>query len=263
MLMEKSLLIDSHSHIYLDEFHSDRPEAISRAKEQGISKILMPAIDSTTHQQMMKVEEEFAGVCVSMMGLHPCSVKGNFEDELSTVRNHLETRNFIAIGEIGLDFYWDKTFLDQQYMAFDRQIDWALEMDLPIVIHSRDAIDECIEVVSKRQNGSLKGVFHCFGGSLDQAKAILGLGFYLGIGGVLTFKKAGLDKVLESIDLEHVILETDAPYLAPVPYRGKRNESSYLSLVARNLANVKEMQYDDVARITSANTEKLFRLNGN
>ena len=198
--------------------------------------------------------------CAAMMGVHPCSVKENFEDELKIARDFLKKRRFIAIGEIGLDFYWDKTFTEEQYAAFHQQIEWALEFDLPIVIHSRNSTDECISVVKEHQKGNLKGVFHCFSGDTDQAKKIIDLGFFMGIGGVVTFKNAGLDKVMENINLEHIVLETDAPYLAPVPFRGKRNEPSYLKYVVEKLAVIKNVSIDEIAQITTANAEKLFEL---
>lgn len=233
---------------------------LEKAEKEGVSKILMPAIDSSTHTVMLELEEERPLTCISMIGLHPCSVKENYLFELKIVRDYLEKRSFKAVGEIGLDFYWDKTFTEQQYAAFNQQIEWALHFDLPIVIHSRNSTDECIEVVSKHQKGKLRGVFHCFSGDIVQAKRVIDLGFYLGIGGVVTFKNSGLDKVMEEISLEHVVLETDAPYLAPVPFRGKRNEPAYLKYVAEKLAGIKNVEIDEVAKITTANAEKLFGL---
>jgi TatD DNase family protein len=251
-------LIDSHAHIYLTEFDSDRTEMLKRAENEGVTKIMMPAIDSTTHTQMMDLEAEYPSFCFSMMGLHPCSVKENYKDELKTARNFLEKRAFKAVGEIGLDFYWDKTFSEQQYAAFQEQIEWALHFDIPIAIHSRNSTDECIKVVTGHQKGKLKGVFHCFSGNVDQAKQVIEMGFYLGIGGVVTFKNSGLDKVMEEIDLKSIVLETDAPYLAPVPFRGKRNEPSYLKYVIEKLSTIKNISRDDVASITTLNAEKLF-----
>lgn len=233
---------------------------LEKSEKEGVSKILMPAIDSSTHTVMLELEEERPLTCISMIGLHPCSVKENYLFELKIVRDYLEKRSFKAVGEIGLDFYWDKTFTEQQYAAFNQQIEWALHFDLPIVIHSRNSTDECIEVVSKHQKGKLRGVFHCFSGDIVQAKRVIDLGFYLGIGGVVTFKNSGLDKVMEEISLEHVVLETDAPYLAPVPFRGKRNEPAYLKYVAEKLAGIKNVEIDEVAKITTDNAEKLFGL---
>jgi len=233
---------------------------MERADKAGIINILMPAIDSSTHEKMLSIETQFAGKCRSMMGLHPCSVLENYVTELSVVKKYLNEKKFIAIGETGLDFYWDVTHKEQQYDSFQRQIEWALQYDLPIVIHSRNSIDECIGMIKKNQNGSLKGVFHCFSGSVQQAQQIIELGFYLGIGGVVTFKNAGLDAVLKDISLQHVILETDAPYLAPVPFRGKRNEPSYLSFVVQKLAEVKGVMAEEVGEVTTTNAVNLFKI---
>ena len=253
-------LIDTHAHIYLPEFDIDRKQIIESAVLAGVRGIYLPAIDSSTHQKMLQTEAEYP-LCKSMMGLHPCSVKDGFINEIEIIKDYLANRKFIAIGEIGLDFYWDKTFTNQQYEAFHQQIALALNYHLPIAIHSRNAIDECIEVVA--QYPDLRGVFHCFSGTAEQAKKIINLDFYLGIGGVVTFKNGGLDKVLPVISLSHVVLETDAPYLAPVPFRGKRNEPSYTKLVTEKIANVLNLSYDDVAQITSQNAEKLFSLGQN
>lgn len=251
-------LIDTHSHIYLPEFETDRAQMLERAEKEGIRNIMMPAIDSSTHGAMLKLEEEYPTACLSMMGLHPCSVKENPGGELKTVRDHFEKRPFIAVGETGLDFYWDKTFIDQQYMAFHEQIEWALHYDIPVVIHSRNSIDECIKVVKEHQNGRLKGVFHCFSGNTEQAGQIIDLRFYLGIGGVVTFKNSGLDKVMEKINLDNIVLETDAPYLAPVPFRGKRNEPAYLKYVVNKLAEIKNVTTEEIISATTSNAEKLF-----
>ena len=238
----------------------DIGEVIARAKEKGVDQILMPAIDSSTHDAMLSLEETYPGTCISMMGLHPCSVKENYLEELRSVEEWLAKRKFVAIGEIGLDFYWDISFKDKQYDAFNRQVEWALQYDIPIAIHSRNAIDECIKVVQEHQRGRLKGVFHCFSGTLGQAQEIIEAGFYLGIGGVLTYKNAGLDKVIKEIDPRHMILETDAPYLTPVPFRGKRNESGYLSYILQKLADTRETNAAEIAAITTQNAEKLFGL---
>ncbi len=254
----KMMLIDTHSHIYASEFETDQLEMLERAEKEGVSKILMPAIDSGTHEAMLKLEEENPSLCLSMMGVHPCSVKENYREELKIASNYFEKRPFKAVGEIGLDFYWDKTFTEQQYAAFHEQIEWALHFDIPIVIHSRNSTDECIKVVTEHQNGKLKGVFHCFSGDAEQARQVIDLGFYLGIGGVVTFKKSGLDAIITSVDLEHIVLETDAPYLAPVPFRGKRNEPSYLKYVVEKLAEIKNVEAEEIARITTINAEKLF-----
>ena len=190
-------LIDTHSHIYVPEFDNDRIQMLERAEKEGVGKILLPAIDSATHEQMLRVENENPDKCFSMMGVHPCSIKDDYQAELKIARDYLDQRKFIAVGEIGLDFYWDKTFSEQQYLAFHEQIEWALHFDMPIVIHSRNSTDECIKVVAEHQKGKLRGVFHCFSGNLLQAQQVIDLGFYLGIGGVLTFKNSGLDAVME------------------------------------------------------------------
>ena len=252
------MLIDTHSHIYLPEFEENRAKMLERAEKEGIRKILMPAIDSSTHGAMLKLEEEYPSACLSMMGLHPCSVKENPDEELKIVRDFLEKRTFIAVGETGLDFYWDKTFIQQQYRAFHQQIEWALHYDIPVVIHSRNSIDECIRVVTEHQHGKLKGVFHCFSGNPEQAEKIVALGFFLGIGGVLTFKNSGLDKVMETISIDNIVFETDAPYLAPVPFRGKRNEPAYLKYVVEKLAEIKNVSIQEISSATTENAGKLF-----
>jgi TatD DNase family protein len=250
-------LIDSHVHIYLPEFDEDREAAVSRAREAGIEQMLLPAIDSGTHDAMLKTEATFAG-CRAMMGLHPCSVKETVKEELNLVETYLKTRRFVAVGEIGLDFYWDKTYTAQQYEAFHYQINLALQYHLPIAIHSRSATPECIKVV--QQYPGLTGVFHCFSGNLEEALEVMDTGFFLGIGGVATFKNAGLDKIIERIGLSQVILETDAPYLAPAPYRGKRNEPAYTRQVAEKLSQACDLPLEEVAKITTGNSKRLFRL---
>ncbi|MBI3139882.1 MAG: TatD family hydrolase [Sphingobacteriales bacterium] len=253
-------LIDTHSHIYLHEFENDRQAMLERAEKEGVNKILLPAIDSETHEALLGMEEKHPGLCIPMMGLHPCSVKANFREELRIIRDYFGKRPFAAVGEIGLDFYWDKTFTEQQYTAFHGQVELAMHFNIPIVIHSRNATDECIEVIRQHQLGKLRGVFHCFSGNTEQAQQLMELGFYLGIGGVVTFKNGGLDKIFETIGLEKVVLETDAPYLAPVPFRGKRNEPAYLKYVAEKLAALKQIPVEEVARITTENARELFGL---
>lgn len=253
-------LIDTHSHIYLPEFDSDRFNARKRFEKEGGIAVLMPAIDSSSHSRMEEAEKSAPGFYKRMMGLHPCSVRENYRDELKLARENLEKSRFIAVGEIGLDFYWDKTFTEQQYAALHEQLEWALHFDIPFSLHSRNATDECIDVVKEHQKGKLKGVFHCFSGDIEQAKKIIDLGFYLGIGGVITFKNSGLDKVMENISLENIVLETDAPYLAPVPYRGKRNEPAYLKYIAEKLGEIKKVSSEEAGRITTANAEKIFGL---
>lgn len=252
------ILIDTHCHIYLKEFDYDRREVIDKGRAEGIERICMPAIDSTTHDKMLFTEDKYSGICFSMMGLHPCSVKTNYLEELMIAKNYLEQRRFYAVGEIGLDFYWDLSFTKEQYVVFQTQIEWALHSNIPVVIHSRNSMDECIKVISEHQKGNLKGIFHCFTGSVEQAKKIVDLGFYLGIGGVLTYKKSGLDEVVQKIHLSHIVLETDAPYLAPVPFRGKRNECGYIKYVAEKLAEILQLSTEEIGKLTSANAEKIF-----
>ena len=232
---------------------------MNRAQKAGVSKMYLPAIDSSETESMMALEQKYPGVCIAMMGLHPCYVKENVALELEHVRSWLDKRDFVAIGEIGLDFYWDKTFTHQQYEAFDIQMQWALELNRPIVIHTRNAMQETINRVKPFAQKGLKGIFHCFSGSTESAKQIIDLGFLLGIGGVITYKNAGLPEVLENVNLEHLVLETDAPYLTPVPFRGKRNESSYLSFIITKLAEVKGISEEEVARITTLNAEMIFQ----
>jgi len=253
-------LIDTHSHIYLEDFRIDRAKIIQNSENEGIKKILLPAIDSSTHQAMMELEGKNPEICISMIGLHPCSVKADYKAELKIVREYLDKRKFVAIGETGLDFYWDKTFSKEQYNSFQQQVEWAIHYQIPVVIHSRNSIDECINVIQTQQNGDLKGVFHCFSGTIDQAKKIIDQGFYLGIGGVVTFKNSGLDKVMHTITLNNIVLETDAPYLAPVPFRGKRNEPSFLKYVLKKMAEIMKLDEQEIAFTTTANAEKLFGL---
>lgn len=254
------MLIDTHSHIYLPEFDADRSEMLVNAEKVGVELVLMPAIDTSAHGSLLKTEADFAGKCLAMMGLHPCSVKANFQEELDAVKSYFERRQFVAVGETGLDFYWDLAFTSEQYQAFQTQVDLALQYDIPVVIHSRNSTDECIRTITENQNGRLKGVFHCFSGSIEQARQVIDLGFYLGVGGVITFKNSGLDKVMKEIDMKHVLLETDAPYLAPVPFRGKRNECSYLKYVVEKLSEIKDIRKEEIEKITTANAKELFSI---
>ena len=254
----KMKLIDTHCHIYLDEFKSDINELMERGRKAGVEKYYLPAIDSETTNAMLDLEAAYPGTCIAMMGLHPCSVKANYKSELDQVYQWLEVRNFIAIGEIGLDFYWDKTFQKEQYEAFNIQMQWALDYQIPIVIHTRNAMSETIDAVKPYAAKGLTGIFHCFGGSLEEAEQIMELGFYMGIGWVVTYKKSGLTEVLRKTGLERVVLETDAPYLTPVPYRGKRNESSYLIHIVDKIAEAVQLSPEQVAKITTANAEKIF-----
>ncbi len=254
------MIIDTHCHLYLDEFKNDIDDVIKRAEAGKINKFFLPAIDSSEIENMFLLENKFPGKCIAMMGLHPCYVKENYQQELSIVKDWLSKRKFAAVGEIGLDFYWDKTFEKQQYEAFRMQIELALQNNLPIVIHTRDAMQESIDVVKEYTSRGIKGIFHCFGGTVENAKEIIDAGFYLGIGGMLTYKKSGLAGVLEQIDLKYMVLETDSPYLTPVPFRGKRNESSYLKYIVEKLALIKNVSTDTVAAVTTANAEKIFGL---
>ena len=254
------ILIDTHAHIYLPQFDDDRATIVSNAKAAGVTSIYLPAVDSSTHEAMLQTEAAYP-FCKSMMGVHPCSVKEDYQKEIGIAKDHLMQRRFVAIGEIGLDFYWDTTFARQQYEAFHQQIELAITYNLPIVIHSRNAIDECIEVVAKYP--AVRGIFHCFSGNLRQAENIMAMDFLLGIGGVVTFKNGGLDKVLPQIGLSHIVLETDAPYLAPVPHRGKRNEPAYTKLVAEKLASLLNLEVTEVAAATTENSKNLFGIKEN
>lgn len=252
------MIIDTHSHIYLPDFDDDRDEIIQRAKNNNIKKIFLPNIDSSSIEMLYNTEKLYPGMCIAMMGLHPCSVKENYLKELDIVESELSKRSFSAIGEIGLDYYWDKTFINEQKEAFIRQMNLAKNFDIPIVMHSRDSTEDVISLVRQEKSPKLRGIFHCFGGSVEEAQQITDLGFLLGIGGVLTYKKSGLDQTLKHIDLRHIVLETDAPYLTPVPFRGKKNEPSYITFVAEKLAEAKGMSLEEVCRITTENAENLF-----
>jgi TatD DNase family protein len=250
-------IIDTHTHLYLEDFQADIDDVLSRAKEEGVIRFYLPNIDSSSVDDLLNLEEKHSE-CIAMMGLHPCSVKENVAEELKLVEEWLRKRPFAAVGEIGLDYYWDKSFITEQKDAFRKQINWALELNLPIVIHSRDSMQDCIEIVREYQNGNLRGIFHCFGGSADEAKQIMDLGFLMGIGGVVTYKKSGLAEVLPSISLEYLVLETDAPYLTPVPFRGKRNEPSYLKYVVTKMAEAMNIPVEEIAAQTTRNAQKLF-----
>jgi len=252
------MFIDTHTHLYSEEFDADRNEIIKNAISKGITKLYLPNVDSSSIDDMLQLEKEFPENCFAMMGLHPCSVKENYLEELAIIEDWLTKRKFVAIGEIGIDLYWDKTFLKEQEIAFKKQIDWALTYNYSIVIHCRNAFDEIYSILSSYQTLP-KGIFHCFSGTIEQAEKILALkNFKLGIGGVVTFKNSGLDKVLESISIEDIVLETDAPYLAPAPFRGKRNESSYIPLIANKIADIKNLSIEEVQRITTKNATSIF-----
>jgi len=251
--------VDTHAHLYVEEFREDRDDILKRALKEGINRIVLPAIDSQTHEAMVRLSNENPGTLFPLMGVHPTSVKEDYKKELALAEKYISQRSlFYGIGEIGIDLYWDKTHVKQQIEAFKTQVNWAIELKLPIVIHTRDSFNEVYAALEPMMTGGLTGIFHCFGGSVDEARKIIGLGFKLGIGGVLTFKNSKLDTVLHQIDLKHLVLETDSPYLAPVPYRGKRNESSYLKLIANKLAEVKGLSIEEVAKITTANANHVF-----
>ncbi len=252
------ILIDTHCHLYASEFDADRTLMIERAQHIGIQEFYLPGIDSEAIDGMLNLEKQYPNICFPMMGLHPCYVKDNYLQELNIVENWLKQRKFVAIGEIGLDFYWDKTFATQQQEAFEQQMQWALDYRLPIVIHTREAMQATIDAVKPFAKKGLKGIFHCFSGSYESAKEIIGMNFLLGIGGVVTYKNAGLSEVVGKLDLKHLVLETDAPYLSPVPFRGKRNESSYLEFVLKKIAEVKQITIEEVATITTQNAKELF-----
>jgi TatD DNase family protein len=252
--------IDTHAHLYVDAFNNDREAMLERAKAAGVSKIYLPHIDSETTQALLDLADSHPEFCIPMMGLHPCSVDpATIDSEMSAIESLLAARKFAAIGEIGIDLHWDKTHADLQKEIFARHIDLALQYDLPVAIHSRQAFRECFEIVAAKQNGKLRGVFHCFVDGLPEANEVIALGgFYLGIGGVLTYKNSGLDATVREIDLRHLVLETDAPYLPPVPHRGKRNESAYVSFVAQKLADIHQRPLEEVAQITTQNAAQLF-----
>lgn len=253
------MLIDTHTHLYVPQFDEDREEMLQRAINNGVERFYLPNIDSTSIEAMLDLEAKHPQNCFAMMGLHPCSVKENYQEELAIVKSWLDKRPFAAVGEIGLDLHWDTTFFEQQKEAFRTQIRWAKDLEIPIVIHSRKSTKEAIEIVREEKDERLTGIFHCFGDGLEEAKEIIDLGFYLGIGGVLTFKKSGLDKTLKELDLQHIVLETDSPYLAPTPYRGKRNESAYVRIIAQKLADVKGVSLESVCEITSKNALSVFQ----
>jgi TatD DNase family protein len=253
-------MIDTHAHIYASEFDHDRDSVVQRALTQGIDKILLPNINLASIEPMLMTEAAYPQVCHSMMGLHPCYVDENVNHTLDIIYSWFSQHRFIAVGEIGIDLYWDKTFKQQQEQAFITQLKWAKQLKLPVVIHTRDSINETLTLLKQQQDGSLSGVFHCFGGSVEEAQAINDLGFHLGIGGVSTFKNGGMDKVIPQLDLSFVLLETDCPYLAPVPHRGKRNEPAYTQLVAARIAELKQISINELDQITTHNALSLFHL---
>ncbi|NDV95940.1 TatD family deoxyribonuclease [Dysgonomonas sp. 521] len=252
-------IIDTHSHIYSEEFDNDIDEVIDRAKKVGVGNILMPNIDVSSIARLHHISDKYSGYCAPMMGLHPTSVNENWRSELDTIKQELTKRKYIAIGEIGLDLYWDRTYEEEQKEVFEEQLRWSIDYDLPVAIHSRDAISQCISCIRNVGAEKLRGVFHSFGGTEEELDGILSLGgFMLGINGVVTFKNSTLSTVLRNTDLSHIIVETDAPYLAPVPYRGKRNEPSYTLNVVEKLAEIYGLTIEEIGEITSQNAEELF-----
>ena len=254
------MLIDTHTHLYANQFDEDRAEMIQRALDVGVEHFFLPNIDLESIPGMYDLEKAYPGKMHAMMGLHPCSVAADYKEVLQSIKKELDKRSFVAIGEIGMDLYWDKTYRKEQEEAFLTQVEWAEELDLPIIIHSRETTQLLIDILKDYGVGRSKGIFHCFGGSYEEATQIIDLGFKLGIGGVLTYKKSGLSEVLEKIPSTHLVLETDAPYLAPVPKRGKRNESAYLEHIAQKLADIKQVPIETLSRITSENALSIFKI---
>lgn len=253
------ILTDTHAHLYAKEFNEDIDAVIQNCIDKNINRIFLPNIDSTSTDSMLKLAQKYPANLFPMMGIHPCSIESNYKDELAHAKMHLENGNFCAIGEIGIDLFWDKTFVNEQKEAFRTQIKWAKEMRLPIIIHARDSFKEIFEIVDEENDKNLTGIFHCFTGSKDEAEKIVNYGgFKLGVGGVVTFKNSGLDKVLSDIDVKHLVLETDSPYLAPTPYRGKRNESTYLENIALKLCDIYGHSLEEIANITTENSKQIF-----
>jgi TatD DNase family protein len=254
------MITDTHTHLYSDQFDEDRASIMQRAKDAGVTRFFIPAIDSSYTESMLSLEKENPNEVFLMMGLHPTSVKENYLEELALVRKWLDQRKFYAIGEIGIDLYWDKTFLTQQQDAFRTQVQWAKERKMPINIHCRNAFDEIFEILESEKSDDLRGIFHCFTGTFEQAKQAISYNMKLGIGGVATFKNGKIDKFLNEIDLKHIVLETDAPYLAPTPYRGKRNESAYLTNVIDKLVDIYNVSFQEIAEITTQNSKDVFNI---
>jgi TatD DNase family protein len=253
-------IIDTHTHLYLNQFKDDVDLVIERAKNAGIDKFIFPAIDSSYFKDMHELRNRYPENIYLMSGLHPVSVKDNYKEELNLVLKSLETHNYVGIGEIGIDLYWDKTFLKQQQEAFEFQIRLAISNNLPIVIHCRDGFDEIFEILDAEKCSKMRGIFHCFTGTLVQANRAINLGFNLGIGGVVTFKNGGIDKFLNKIDIKNIVLETDAPYLSPVPHRGKRNESFYVTYILKKISELYALNEQEIAKITSKNALEIFNI---
>lgn len=252
------MLTDTHTHIYYETDPVLLDELMQRAASNGISRLFLPNVDTASIPLVMNLAAKYPQNCYPMLGLHPCDVKENFKTELAAIEQQIPQQAIYAIGEIGIDLYWDKSTITAQIAAFKTQINWAKSLNLPIIIHCRDAFDEVFEVLQAMQDEKLRGIFHCFTGTLEQAHKIIDLGFYLGIGGVVTYKNSGLDAVVAQIPLAHLVLETDAPYLTPVPYRGKPNESSYLIHIAQKVADLHQLSIEKVAEMTTENSRKIF-----
>lgn len=252
------MITDTHTHLYSEQFDEDSAAMMQRAFDAGISRFFIPAIDSSYTQRMLDLEQAYSKNVFLMMGLHPTSVKENYQEELQHVKEWIDKRSFYAIGEIGIDLYWDKTFLKQQQEAFRTQIQWAKEKKLPIVIHCREAFDEIFEILELEKGEDLRGIFHCFTGNLAQAQKAISYNMKLGIGGVATFKNGKIDTFLNQIPIEHIVLETDAPYLAPTPYRGKRNESAYITQVIDKLVDIYKLTFEEISEITTQNSKAVF-----
>lgn len=253
---------DTHTHLYLEQFNEDRNDVVEAALIAGVKWMLLPNVDNNTIDPMLQLCDQYPGICMPMMGLHPTSVKPGFEAMLRQMKGLFDTYRFCAIGETGIDLYWDKTFFDLQVTSFTTQIEWALEFDLPLVVHSRNSVEEIMDTLDPYRQSGLKGIMHCFPGTAEQAKWFVDFGFYLGIGGVVTYKNSLMAEVVKRLPLSSLLLETDAPYLPPVPYRGKRNQSSYIPFIAQKTANIKGVSVEEVAKITTENTINVFKITG-
>lgn len=254
------IFVDTHTHLYLEQFDDDRELIVQNAIDKGVKFMLLPNIDQGSFDQMQLLSKQFPKNCLPMIGLHPTSVGENYRDELRFVEQESSTGKYCAVGEIGIDLYWDKTYKEQQEEAFRHQLRLAKQYNLPVSIHTRDAFNEIYNIVAEEKSDNLKGIFHCFTGTIEQAEKIAGLGFLMGIGGVVTFKNSGLDKVLKEIPVNRLVLETDSPFLAPTPFRGKRNESAYTIMIAEKIAEIKEISLEEVAEVTSQNAIRIFNL---
>jgi len=258
LLICTMILTDTHTHLYYETDPEKLSDLMQRSLDNKVCRLFLPNVDSESIPLVFGLSERYPNHCFPMLGLHPCDVKANYKEELDSISKEIAQRKVYAIGEIGIDLYWDKSTLSIQQEAFRTQIDWAKNLGMPIVIHCREAFDEILEILNELKDDKLRGIFHCFSGTLEQAHQVIGLGFYLGIGGVLTYKNSGLDKVIQDVSLEHLVLETDSPYLTPVPFRGKPNESSYLVYIAQKLADLKQVSLHEIAEVTTQNSRMVF-----